>query len=211
MPPRKTPKALAIVGSTARIDEQENNDRTSSPGTALNKHIRNNNESRLKNDSLGSPLSPLSPTTPKSPRSPFKFSLKPASHSSSNSARPPMQVSDAQQQNRLDETRIELPASPTAATSTFHPDSSPAEVTGPNQEGSKRQGKGGFFSNYKASKSSSKVNANRSQMADESTTPDREINSQLEMISKGTVVSSAAEAKNNGMTRPCVSPLSFPT
>lgn len=204
MPRKATPQALAIVGHPG-IDEQ-NNDRKSSPGTELNKHIRSNNESSA---SICSPLTPLSPTTPKSPRSPFKFTLKPASYNNSigPGGRPSMQVPDAQQhrkQERDDENRSSTtPTSPQL----FHLDSqnqtASAKTAEAIAEGPKRQGKGGFFSNYKASKSTSKVNAgNRSQVPDESM-PVRE-NSQLyEMTSSNVGLSTAAEAKKNGMTRPC--------
>lgn len=210
MPRKSSPQALAIVGSsttttttTAGIDEHQQ-EQQKSPGTELNKHIIRSNNERINNTSLNSsPLSPLSPTTPKSPRSPFKFSLKPASHNNNSitsGGRPPMQAPDAQQQQleRDDQNRIDLPTSPT---SPFHPGSQ-NQTPSADVSSEKRQGKGGFFSNYKASKSSSKVNASKSQVPDESISG-RETN-QPEMTSK-VAVSSAAEAKKNGMTRPCFS------
>lgn len=218
MPRKNSPPQLAIVGSSsARIDEHQQERQnltttTDSRSPELNVHIIRSNNERINNNS--GPLSPLSPSTPKSPRSPFKFSLKAASYNNNSiksGRRPSMQASEAQQQQqpqesqqegREDENRIDLPNSPT---SSFHPDSqtqipsaSPEAKRG--SQATKRQGKGGFFSNYKASKSSTRVNAhNKPQVSDESM-PSRE-HHQPEMTSK-VAVSSAAEAKRNGMTRP---------
>lgn len=93
-----------------------------------------------------SPLSPLSPTSPKSPRSPFRFSTK----KSQIQGAQPMQVPDSHN------SRTTLPPPQTSVSL-----SSLQQYTGaseaPEKEKQQRPARSGFFSNYKASKSSSRL------------------------------------------------------
>ena len=99
-------------------------------------------------DSFG--RSPLSPKSPKSPRSPFRFNSKKNSSTQIQQSQPDqslMQASDTQQ------FRATLPPSHTAPSLSS---TQTSEVSG-TQEKQERPSRSGFFSNYKASKSSSRL------------------------------------------------------
>lgn len=97
--------------------------------------------------------SPLSPISPKSPRSPFsKFNAaarktQPQPQSQLQSEQLPMQTAESQQ------SRSTLPSSQTA------PSLSTQQQTSDKQDRD-RPSRGGFFSNYKAAKSSSRLQQN---------------------------------------------------
>jgi hypothetical protein len=92
---------------------------------------------------LDTPRSPMSLKSPKSPRSPFKFTTK-----KPQPEQPPMQAAEPQQQSRT-----EFPHSQTAPA--LHIFSAGGEEQ--RQERPERPTRTGFFSNYKASKSSSRL------------------------------------------------------
>lgn len=96
-------------------------------------------------DFIGSPKSPLSPTSPKSPRSPFRFN----SSKKSQSELPSMQAAETLQ------PRTTLPTSQTAPSlSTIQ------QYPSRDQQKQERSSRSGFFANYKASKSSSRLQNN---------------------------------------------------
>jgi len=100
--------------------------------------------------------SPLSPTTPKSPRSPFaKFSSGRKLQKERDQDKPPMQSEPAQQVRSI-------PPSQTtpSLTSTAPPSQSQPQQQQDRQE---RPPKSGFFSNYKAAKSASRLQQQTSQ------------------------------------------------
>ena len=89
--------------------------------------------------------SPLSPKSPTSPRSPFRFNTSKKAHSE----QPPMQTAELH-------SRTAIPASPRdVSLSTILPSS--ANAGEGDQEKQERPARSGFFSNYKASKSSSRL------------------------------------------------------
>ena len=92
---------------------------------------------------LDTPKSPMSLKSPKSPRSPFKFTTK-----KPQSEQPSMQAAEPQNQ-----TRTELPQSQTVAA--LHIFAAAEEQR--QEQRQERPTRSGFFSNYKASKSSSRL------------------------------------------------------
>jgi hypothetical protein len=95
-------------------------------------------------DFIDSPRSPLSPKSPKSPRSPFKFTTK------KTQAEQSMQGAEPQQ---MQQTRTDIPQSQTFPG--LHQYS--VGSGGEEKQERERPARGGFFSNYKASKSSSRL------------------------------------------------------
>ena len=102
-----------------------------------------------EHDFLDSPRSPLSPKSPKSPRSPFKFTS--TKRGATSQGEQSMHAADPQQ-NRT----TNLPPSQTSASLSALQQSSAAS-TGEERQDRERPTRSGFFSNYKASKSSSRL------------------------------------------------------
>jgi hypothetical protein len=101
---------------------------------------------------IDSPRSPLSPKSPRSPRSPFNFSSS-SRKTQPKGEQPPMQAADSQQ------LRSTLPPSQTTPSLSTLQQTSGASGGQDNQE-RERPSRSGFFSNYKASKSSSRLQQN---------------------------------------------------
>jgi hypothetical protein len=137
-------------------------------------------------DYLDNPRSPLSPRSPKSPRSPFRFSSKKAQ---AEGEQPPMQSSDSQR------ARTTLP--PTQNTVSLPSLDSFTSAQGPEKlelDKEQRPARSGFFSNYKASKSSSRLQPNQDairQPAEDSMSRDTERPSKV----------SSQETSRSGTTR----------
>jgi hypothetical protein len=127
---------------------------------------------------------PLSPKSPKSPKSPFRFTTKKTQLQAENT--PSMHVADLQ-------TRSTLPPSQTTPSlSTLH---YPAAAGG--EEGRERERerptRSGFFSNYKASKSSSRLQSENAKSVNEEMSRDSD---RPAMTGKG----SSNESARNGKT-----------
>jgi hypothetical protein len=111
----------------------------------------NVNTQQQQAEFIDSPCSPLSPRSPKSPRSPFRF----ISSKKVQSDQPHMQLPDNSSQTAI---APNIASSQTWPNSQQYPVSSGAQEGQPQPEGrSSRSAKGGFFSNKKASKSSSRL------------------------------------------------------
>jgi hypothetical protein len=95
-------------------------------------------------DFIDNPRSPLSPKSPKSPRSPFRFNTK-----KTQSEQPHMQGAESQ-------TRATIPSSQTNFSLNAIPPYS-GNFEGQESQENQRPSRSGFFSNYKASKSSSRL------------------------------------------------------
>jgi hypothetical protein len=97
-------------------------------------------------DFIDSPRSPLSPKSPKSPRSAFRFNTK-----KTQSEQPHMQAAESQ-------TRATIPTCQTNfSLNAILPYSGDSEFGGQESQENQRPSRSGFFSNYKASKSSSRL------------------------------------------------------
>jgi hypothetical protein len=101
-------------------------------------------EREREHNFLDSPSTPLSPKSPKSPKSPFKFTTKKSQGEQS------MQPAEPQQ---TQQTRADLPQSQTLPALYQYSAGSGEEE----RQGRERPTRSGFFSNYKASKSSSRL------------------------------------------------------
>lgn len=99
-------------------------------------------------DTFNDQRSPLSPKTPKSPRSPFRFTSK---RGQADGDQPLMQVSD------LQPPRATLPPSTTVSLPSLQQVSGAPEAHDRQERERERPVRSGFFSNYKASKSSSRL------------------------------------------------------
>ncbi len=89
---------------------------------------------------IASPTSPLSPKSPRSPRSPFRFN----SSKRTQDDLPPMQVAESLQ------SRANIPSSQSLSSIQILP-------SGQENQIQERPARGGFFSNYKASKGSGRL------------------------------------------------------
>lgn len=106
-----------------------------------------------EHDFLPSPRSPLTSKSPKSPISPFKFTTTTEKGPQSQGEQPQMHPTNPLQQNR---TTSILPPSQTSASLPALRQSSAASSSEERQE-RERPARSGFFSSYKASKSSSRL------------------------------------------------------
>ncbi|KAG4437899.1 hypothetical protein IFR05_006618 [Cadophora sp. M221] len=102
-------------------------------------------------DFIGSPKSPLSPKSPRSPRSPFRFNSK-----RTQSELPSMQAAESQQSR----TTALSSSQTTPSLSAISQFSDGPEQQQQQQQKQERPARSGFFSNYKASKSSSRLQNN---------------------------------------------------
>ena len=99
-------------------------------------------------DFINNPKSPLSPTSPKSPRSPFRFTS--SKKAQSQSEQPSMQAAEPLQ------NRTNLPTSQTTPSLSL-PQQYSGDSGGQERQEREPPTRSGFFSNYKASKSSSRL------------------------------------------------------
>ncbi|TVY89828.1 putative Rho-type GTPase-activating protein [Lachnellula willkommii] len=97
-----------------------------------------------------SPKSPLSPISPKSPKSPFRLSTKKGQYQGEH---PSIQLQPAESQP----SRTTLPPSQNAVSLPSLQQYSDNAAVGPERQERDRPARTGFFSNYKASKSSSRI------------------------------------------------------
>lgn len=124
---------------------------TPQPLTLSNPQAVNDNVENLKNDNR----SPLSPTSPKTPRSPFRFTTSSKKLQSEETS---MQASESSR-STLPQTTVSLSDIPYRA----------AQETA----GERRPPKSGFFSNFQASKSSSRLqNSERYTVSEEDMSKD---------------------------------------
>lgn len=105
-------------------------------------------------DFIGSPKTPLSPKSPRSPRSPFRFSSK-----RTQSELPSMQAAESQQTRSA--ALSSSHTTPSLSAISHYSVGEEQQQQQPQQQKQERPARSGFFSNYKASKSSSRLQNNQ--------------------------------------------------